>query len=202
MDKIKNAILNKVTKATLKKVNARLTAWQKSPDIDDDTIQAFKKQITSIEGVSINEKGKVVVNKDFDIYGRNAIQEAIPTMTQLKKNLKAIDKEFTNIKFENEQERRKVMAELSFKMEVKRFKNEAMDDLWELYYEDHDTKRGNRIINQKLYGIREDVRSEIAKDMINLGKAISDGNASAEDVREMVENIELAREGKGKYYEY
>lgn len=202
MRKIKGAILNKVTKATLKKVNARLAAWQKSPDIDDDTIQAFKKHITSIEGVSFNEKGQVVVNKDFDIYGRHAIQEAIPTMTQLKKNLKAIDKEFTNIKFENEQERRKVMAELSFKMEVKRFKNEAMDDLWELYYEDHDTKRGNRIINQKLYGIREDVRSEIAKDMINLGKAISDGTASAEDVRDMVEQIELAREGKGKYYEY
>lgn len=202
MGKIKNAILNKVTKATLKKVNARLNAWTKSPDIDDDTIQAFKKHIASIEGVSFDKKGKVIVDKDLNIYGRNTLQEAIPTMTQLKKNIKQIDKEFNNIKFENEQERRKVMAELSFKMEVKRFKSEAMEDLWELYYEDHDAKRGNRIINQKLYGLREDVRSEIAKDMIHLGKAMSDGTASAEDIREMVENIELAREGKGKYYEY
>lgn len=202
MGKIKNAILNRVTKATLKKVNARLNAWQKSPDIDDETIQAFKKHIASIEGVSFDKKGKVIVDKDLNIYGRNTLQEAIPTMTQLKKNIKQLDKEFADIKFENEKERRQAMAELSFKMEVKRFKNEAMDDLWELYYEDHDAKRGNRIINQKLYGLREDIRSDIGKDMEALGKAIANGTASAEDVREMVESIELARGGKGKYYEY
>ena len=188
MGRIKKAIIDAITKKTIRNANAHIDAWKKA-GISSDLINEFIDRVKDIEGVTVDSKGRIKADNSLDVYSIGSIKQTLPTMKELKKNLKESEMKLTEINIANDKERNKVLAELTFRNIVRKYKNDAMKDLWDLWYDDHNVAKDKRVKNEKIFGLREDVESDLADELKTLGEAIKDGRASAEDIQIFVQKI-------------
>lgn len=192
MGRIKKAIVNAITKRALTNANRHLKEWKKSGDIDTETFEAFRAKAADIEGIVIDKKGNLAVGGDLDNDALESLKAALPTLRQLKKSISTIDSELKDIKISNAKERAQAMAELAFKAEVRRLRNKAADELWDIYYDDHDAPKDKRLKSENLFGLDSRVQADLADELKDLGGKMSRGQASAQDIMDFTQKVKDA----------
>lgn len=184
---VKKKIIDVLTKRTLASANARVKKLE-SKGVSEEVIDKLKnKVVNSIPGVYITKKGNFASNASLDETGLGTILGSIPKWKDFNESAIAIEDEV-------DKEQAQANAKALFDLEVKRLRTKAANDLWDVWYANHDKKERNGYINDKL---SEDIRNDLADKMTDLGSLMGKHNASAQEIYDLYSEIkeELAKAG-------
>lgn len=181
--------LNDSTRKAINTVNARVRKW-KSEGVDENTIKDYVSSAAKIEGVALRD-GKLVIEKDLTRFSEAQLKSALPTFKEFKSVSSSIEDKVKEAKLKSEKEAENLRAELAFKAEIKRLGDKAVDELWDIWYSDHDSKERRVSISQ----LDTWTRSELADKMVDTGRLLARGigkAVSVEEIYELIEEIQAA----------
>lgn len=187
--KLRGLHLNASTRKAINTVNARVRKW-KSEGVDEDTIKDYVSSAAKIEGVALRD-GKLVIEKDLNRFSEAQLKSALPTFKEFKAVSSSIEDKVKEAKLKSEKEAENLRAELAFKAEIKRLGDQAADELWDIWYSDHDSKERRVSISQ----LDTWTRAELADKIVDMGRLLAKGvgNAvSVEEIYELIEEIQAA----------
>ena len=194
MGRVRKNLLNKLTTKFTTKMNARVSEWRKH-GIDDEVIQERLRQVNDIEGFTVNAKGKIVASEDITEDSALALLASLPTRTKL---VKEIAEPMESLVSEAEKEERERRAAQIFDLEMHRLRNDAAEQIWDIWYAKHEGFYKHRIMEQNSYlsKLDRDVKADLADKLYELGVAMGRDEASAEEIlnlyTEMKEELKKA----------
>lgn len=185
--KVKKKIIDILTKRALATANARLKSLA-AKGVSDEVLDKLKAKVeNALPGVSITKKGNFASNASLDETGLGTLLGSIPKWKDFNESAIAIEDKV-------DKEQAQANAKALFDLEVKRLRTKAANDLWDIWYANHDKKERNGYINDKL---SEDIRNDLADKMTDLGSLMGKHDASAQEIYDLYSEIkeELAKAG-------
>lgn len=184
---IKKKIIDVLTKRALAAANARIKKLE-SKGVSEEVIDKLKSKVVgSIPGVSITKKGNLASNASLDETGLGTLLGSIPKWKDFNESAIAIEDKV-------DKEIAQGRAEAAFKAEVKRLRNKAANDLWDIWYANHDKKERNGYVSNSL---SEDIRNDLADKMAELGGLMGKDEASAQEIYDLYSEIKEELEKAG-----